>query len=533
MDILKFYNWTYISTLNSEGSYGANGIRNVQRLAKKAGICVAYARELKPDDTEADYDNVIVQLRKNAKARVVIAFTVGYSGEGLFRAIRRAKATEFIFIGSDGFQPTLEFKDAIDGMNSLVLNIKSSMDEDFKRFYTEELSPWRGLTDQESPWFGEYSPSDVGCVQTASEGLNNSCEKYKKLTDFPQFFLFPGIGRVVDIVKTYARGLHELISTECPEAVMKKELLPECITGPQFLKYMREVSFQGSSGHIAFDDSGDLLGDYRITQVRGVGKVYSSVDVGSWSRGTEMLDLIDDKIVWQESQTLNTIGDSPGKDEEVEVIKYVVPESVCAKPCDPGEFYIQGELVCCWECRRCRDNEKVREDAQGCVTCPDLHWPEQENFTQCEPVEPTFMHWLDPIALGLLGLASAGVLSVTALTYIFIKYSERKVIKGSSRELMAPIKLGLFLAYLTVLAYIAKPEDWTCYANYFGFNLACTLIFGPLFLKTNRLYRIFAAAERCEQGVSMVDGKSQVILFMVMFVIQVRTHTVLILPISR
>lgn len=535
IDILKYYNWTYISTIHAEGSYGVNGIRNVYTLAKRAGICVAFSRELRKGDTEEDYDNVVVQLRKHPNARIVVAFTVGYAAEGILKAIRKAKATEFIFIGSDGFQPTLASGQMpVVGLNALVLDVKSSMEEQFKTYYTEELTPWRGKDlNVDSPWYGEYTPDDVGCKWDVSH--KNSCSKYKKLTDFSNFFLFPGIARVIDIVETYSRALDSLIKSNCPKAFARKDLLETCISGPKVLDSVRSVSFQGSSSYVSYDEKGDLLGDYTIKQVRGTGERYTTAQVGSWSRMNEQLTLDAKTIVWGEQLLPDSshyeIKECAVNDEigtlaipAVEEVEYKVPESVCAKPCGTGEFYIKGELPCCWDCRRCRSNERLREDVEGCVVCPELHWPDQVNFTTCEPVPPTYMQWLEPIALGLIGLGFAGIISVIGLVHVFIKYSDKKVIKGSSRELMAPIMMGLFIAYLTVFAFVTKPQDWSCYANYFGFNMACTFIFGPLFLKTNRLYRIFQAAEKCKQGVKMVDGKSQVLMFIMLVIIQVMYH---------
>ena len=40
MEIVEHYNWTYISLLYSEGSYGENGAKMIEAEAKKRGICI-------------------------------------------------------------------------------------------------------------------------------------------------------------------------------------------------------------------------------------------------------------------------------------------------------------------------------------------------------------------------------------------------------------------------------------------------------------------------------------------------------------
>ncbi len=98
--------------------------------------------------------------------------------------------------------------------------------------------------------------------------------------------------------------------------------------------------------------------------------------VSSWQCKTRKIDVDLDLIQWC-LDGYNSSLDGP------------VPEAVCAKPCGTEEFYIQGELDCCWQCRKCRSNEVVQEDQQGCITCPEFSWPDQVNFTTCILIDPT------------------------------------------------------------------------------------------------------------------------------------------------
>ena len=41
MDIVALFNWTYVSTIASEGSYGESGIEVFQQEAAKRNICIA------------------------------------------------------------------------------------------------------------------------------------------------------------------------------------------------------------------------------------------------------------------------------------------------------------------------------------------------------------------------------------------------------------------------------------------------------------------------------------------------------------
>ena len=43
---MKKFNWTYVSTIASEGSYGESGIDVFQREAEKRNICIAIAEKV-------------------------------------------------------------------------------------------------------------------------------------------------------------------------------------------------------------------------------------------------------------------------------------------------------------------------------------------------------------------------------------------------------------------------------------------------------------------------------------------------------
>ena len=511
VDIMKYFNWTYISTLHSEGSYGANGIRNVIRFARKEGICIAYSSELTPDESEADYDKVVGELRKNYKAKVIVLFLLSFNVDGLFKALERAGVIgEFVFIGSDGFA-----MDDLKGVKHLTLNtlyvdIITKKSEAFERYYSS-LHPWNNGTG--SPWFGHALPEDVGCSWDIQKGAPNSCHNYQNITEFPAYPFTESPTTVMDVVKTFAVALHELVQDRCPEGFVDKTLLNTCVSGRLYLSYIRKARFAGVSGDIELDEKGDMIGGYKINHVRETVAGNNDFEItylGTWSRKESRLLIDDSNLQWFTRINRTTLPYSS------------IPESVCAKPCAPGEFYVQGELVCCWECRRCRDNERVRDDARGCLTCPENTWPEQTNFTLCEPIPPTYMTWLDPIGLSLVILAAVGVIATFIIIYIFLKYKDKKVIKGSNRELMTFIILGLLLAYVTVFAFITKAETWSCYVNYLGFNLSCTLIFGPLFVKTNRLFRIFSASENLKQNIRLVNTTSQVVFIFIIIFIEVR-----------
>ena len=178
-------------------------------------------------------------------------------------------------------------------------------------------------------------------------------------------------------------------------------------------------------------------------------------------------------------------------------------------------------MKCCWDCRRCRSNERLNDDTTGCFECDLFTWPDDVNYTTCVRIPPTYMQWEDPIGIGLAVLGCAGIFATLFVTWLFIKNRNRKVIKGSSRELSSVILVGLFVAFMTAIAFIYEPTNSSCYITFFGFNVSIAAIFAPLFLKTNRVYRLFAAAERCQLRVSLTSNVTQMVFVAVAILIQV------------
>ena len=493
IDLLIAFNWTYVSMIGQSNDYSRNGIARLRQFAEENGICIACFVEITPDYEDEDYDDIIRQLRINHKAHVVVTFV--YGGSAIWSAVKRQKAEgEFIFVCGDAI--SLAYDERV--INSIQLYFSAKQSYSYNKFekYYAALFPWSFL---DTPSFFETTiQSDLAkseCNIALPKGFNGSCFNYERMNQLPGYELNRYHREVIDGLNIFISSLDALIRQNCPSASLDKSSLKACIRGQDLLKMIRSSSYMGYYGKVQFDKHGDGIRDYDIWQHQSDGKGgYETVVIGQWLYEEKKLELNMETVKWF---TLNkTLHPSPTH----------LPESVCAKPCQAGEFYIPGELKCCWECRLCRDNEIVRDDFRGCTPCPVLTWPDQANFTACVPIHPTYLHWMDPIALGLMTLSGAGLLTTMAIIFIFIKYRKKKVVKGSSVEQMATIIIALLMSYANAILFIEKPSWIVCKVQYYSYHLSCSLTFVPLFLKTTRLYRIFAAAERCQQEIKYVSS---------------------------
>ncbi|XP_050497497.1 metabotropic glutamate receptor-like [Diabrotica virgifera virgifera] len=75
VDIVKSVNWSYVSTIYSEGSYGEYGIEVFHREAQERNVCIATAEKVPSAADDKEFDNIILKLKKKINARGVVLFT--------------------------------------------------------------------------------------------------------------------------------------------------------------------------------------------------------------------------------------------------------------------------------------------------------------------------------------------------------------------------------------------------------------------------------------------------------------------------
>nr|XP_005996304.1 PREDICTED: metabotropic glutamate receptor 5 [Latimeria chalumnae] len=112
VDIVKRYNWTYVSTVHTEGNYGESGMEAFKDMAAKEGICIAHSYKIYSNAGEQSFDKLLRKLRSQLpKARVVACFCEGMTVRGLLMAMRRLGLVgEFLLVGRFKSWSELELK---------------------------------------------------------------------------------------------------------------------------------------------------------------------------------------------------------------------------------------------------------------------------------------------------------------------------------------------------------------------------------------------------------------------------------------
>ncbi len=501
IDILIHYNWTYASLLYSTGSYGENGAKMVEQKGKNNGICFPVSVRIPSNPSATDFRIIFATLLKNANARVVILFVSRTIGRALFEYANFQNIQhDFIWVGSDDISDQ-NFGQSANGMLTLEFSYGSAP------LFAEHYLDLTPLTSTNRPWMRLYWEKVHGCSWDDMFG-NGTCSSYANAT-FKDQSVSGGFTKLMDAVYAFALGADELLNATCPGS-HNQSTLNNCIKGNTLLEYVKKVEFQGRSGNIKFNTEGALIGQYDIKQYIYNREGETEIVVGTWDQEAVDIHLEEQLLDW--SSIRNKTSDN---------MYLSVPSSVCSLPCVDKEYAVQMELPCCWVCRSCRANEFLKGNNSGCKECLENTWPDDNTATFCEDIPPDYMQWSDLVVIALAGLAFVGLALSFMTLGLYIKHRREKLIKASSRELSALILIGVIIALFTILVFLVKPSDTTCMIRIILFNVSVSFIYVPLLVKTNRVYRIFAAGKTGVKQVKYINTTTQMIISSTLIGIQV------------
>ncbi len=503
VDVLRHFGWRYVSLVYSEGSYGENAAKQIENGIRHTDICIAFSHRISSQADDDEFTDLAAGLINNRNAHVVVTFIL-YSAQ--FRVLMQklhgaGGADSFLFVGGDSMGAKLrEHRHH----GSLHITYASYSVPGALEFIKSQ--PCYGSA---NPWAAAWCDHNFACYRHDIYCPDDMTFGYNDTQDFRDIWYSADWG---DAVYVYAHALHDLISSRCPLAFADKGVLRDCITGPLLLGYMKNVTFLGNIGHIEFTEHGDRKGEYVIAQIQvPVNGQPTSVNVGRWSMLTDSLTIDEDKLTWK----------APKEDWGLWNNTDEVPESVCSKPCKAREYPQRLELPCCWECRKCRENERLLENHTGCETCDPFTWPDDVVVTRCVELEPVYLQPLSAVGLTLLCLTSTVLVFSAVTSAIIIKHSKRKLIKACSRDLSLVILFGTLTACLVSFVFVLRPAASVCVVRSFGFHLAISLIYAPLAVKSVRIYRIFDAGRKGNTRPALTSNKIQMIFTLAILAVQV------------
>ncbi|XP_005111317.2 metabotropic glutamate receptor-like [Aplysia californica] len=271
----------------------------------------------------------------------------------------------------------------------------------------------------------------------------------------------------------------------------------------------------GYTGRVRFDENGNMLSRYVIKQIYPGRPLQQAsvalIDTSAEHHITRLHDVTWDYVMpvdlgFKPEDVLPAPTIPPGSNSSP-------PVSVCSRLCGVGEYSIKKEQLCCWECRKCRDNERTVTNNTACEICPTFYWPNPHtNLTTCELIPPDFPSKSSAIVILEISLSVAGIASSILVFAAYVYFRDERIIKAASRELSFLQLVAILLGYITMLVYAAPPTHERCATAFFLFCLTFNWIYAPLLVKAVRIYRIFHSAAKGARQLKVVSPVSQVVL---------------------
>ncbi|XP_064175716.1 metabotropic glutamate receptor 3-like [Anguilla rostrata] len=519
-EILRFFNWTYVSTVASEGDYGETGIEAFEQEARLRNICIATAEKVGRSNAKKSYDAVVRQLLQKPNARVAVLFMRSDDARELLAAATRLNAS-LTWIASDGWGAQESIvkgnERAADG--AITLELAAHPVAEFNRYF-QHLGP---LRNRRNPWFRDFWEQKFQCsLAPGGDGARDRERERERdrepcgadlAIDDSNFEPESKIMFVVNAVYAMAHALHEMQRTLCANTTRLCDAMKSLDGRKLYRDYLLNLNFKapfsppGVDSVVKFDAYGDGLGRYNIFNYQqGAGK-YSYVQVGEWA---ESLSLSGELIRWPREAS-------------------APPTSQCSDPCARNEMKkMQAGEYCCWICTPCEDHEYLADEFT-CAPCGAGRWP-RPDLTGCYDLPEDYIKWADAWAAGPVAVACAGFLSTALVAAVFARHNDTPLVKASGRELCYILLLGVFMCHGMTFFFIAKPSPATCAMRRLGLGTSFAVCYAALLTKTNRIARIFGGGAReGAQRPRFISPSSQVFICLSLISVQLALVSVWLL----
>lgn len=503
VDVVRHFGWSYVMTVYSPGQYGEKGMEKFYEEAERAGLCIATKKKLPAFPKEEDFENTIQELleirKKNSRGKLdaVVLFCIQRDNRDLVRAANKVlkNGERFSWLASNSWGDRKQVTDGSEeaGEGAITINYIEGKVDAFKKYFLN-LKP---SSNEYGPWFEEFYQTTLKCKllnSTKPLDYQRECLANESL---PQDLEIGPVRVVINAVYAMANALNNMHTVVCSG---QRNLCSEMknLKREQFLKFLKNVSFPDASlnFNVTFNENGDVDGNYNVLNFKNIDGKHRHVIIGNWSGALNIDGNIEGEINLDEGK----ISWGGGRIE--------TPESYCSKTCTTKLITVP-EITnarCCWRCEGCSSNNVIINNT--CSSCGKGNVPDA-NLTKCFKLPVIYPSWSDTPAQVLTALISVGIMVCIGTAVVFVVQRNHRVIKASGRELSTILFLGVMSCYVAALLHFVKPGNTVCGVKRFIDSASMTTCYAPVLLRTNRIYRIFKAAQKSVRRPSMVSPLSQ------------------------
>ena len=515
IDVIRYFNWTYVVALSSCSNYEQKVLNTFDEKMLLDRRCLARKSILPCVRTEQSYENEINIILKDTKLRVVVLFTSRDDTIGLLRAAKKLKMQpgRLTWLGSTGWGNLNLRAYGLEniGLGAITLVYpapKPTSDGFMKHFLS--LNP----NNNNYTYFIEYWEALFNCsIPGYPNNRNRSkCNGKERLQDGVGWHPYTNVQPVFDAVLAAFRAFYRTMPF-CPQILAASDLCHAhaIAQSMNLLTKLEGTTYESmpSGRRLTFGPRGGFVGRYDLLNYgyNTTGNAYHRI--GSWEAYNNIttngkLSITDHLIFWPNGNKIQV--------------------SMCSEPCKQakGEIKISDTnehlRFCCWTCSKCKHNQKVVNNT--CVACPDLQIPNTARDS-CVILPEMTVSFSSSIGIIILCFSSLGCLCATFIVFLFVHFFSSSIVKASGRESSFMMLTGIYMCFIAPVVFLSTPSISSCGVQRFIAGLSFSVVYAPLLLKTNRIFRIFQSAKTTAARPSLISPLSQVMIGLGIILVQV------------
>ena len=463
-------------------------------MAKENNIYTDHIDSITRIAEDKEYDTIVEKMvtrSEGTAVSAVVLFCGLQHGYGLTRAAQgNPKASKFVWIVSDSFDTTI-----LDLNNICILTIQMTeeiLSGSFQNYFNDIniYDPkW-----EKHKFVGNFWEDWFKCRLGNTSSRNYlPCMGNESLHGVTQGFTLQPI---VVAVYAFVHGIQSLQKELCGN---QNGICPNMMPfkRERLLQHLRNVSFENFlNTSLKFDKNGEVMAMYQIFAFQQAGTSKSFELIGEWDGQTtgEKLVMNSDDIMWFDAGNGS------------------IAQSYCSADCKFG--YVKKEkegyaFDYCWKCHKCDKLQLIVNNT--CVIGLPGYIPNamRDKWVKRELL---YLRWSGAVSIVIAVVSVIAIILTLGVLFIFLTFHKNRTVKASGRELSCVILIGILLCFILPFIFIAKPNDVICCARAVTPGFALSIIYSALFMKINRVYRVFTSAKTTKRRPPLVKPKSQVLI---------------------
>ena len=263
-DIIELFNWTYVAAVGLDDSYGQNGISALEKDSyNRKTFGIAFSEYIPRLGYWNKTKQTVLKIKRRSEVAVIILWlSVGYGRT--FFAEATAENVEKTWILCDALSGRGTYLDTHLTILNGSLGIKS---RDYSVLEFEEhlrtITPAKSI-ERGAHWWEEFWRLHFNCSATNSKQSGVAlCEANLTVDNAPHKIGGPFVSYIIDAVYAITHALDNIyrcsLSIDGAGCIGKCPPVKPTVKGRDLEKYLRNISFDGLTGKVRFNEFGDPL----------------------------------------------------------------------------------------------------------------------------------------------------------------------------------------------------------------------------------------------------------------------------------